>query len=245
MINQTLLMVNSADGGEGWAVRTGEGHQLTVHRLKQDAVNDAKQQLQSTTTGGELRVFRRDGQLQERRRIAPAGEHRMQAVRPPPQTDDLVAQIQQEGERWNDVITSVGLILPILGASGAAWLSPEVAAAEDWIGVFFATLAWSLGCALSVYLVVKHMVQGWAAVIAVTACFAVSLVIANIVGIGVLDTNQVLVEASQSDVPNVFGLIAGVVTTAFVTFGIVGAALGGGIGVWLGWRFAKYGQSGA
>lgn len=240
MINQTVLMVNPTDGGKGWAVRTGAGHQLTVHRLKQDAVNDAEQQLQSITTGGELRIFRRDGQLQQLRQIAPVAARPMHAVQPQPQPDGLVEQIEHEGERWNHVITSVALLLPIAGASGAAWMSPEVAAADDWIGVFFATLAWSLGCALSVYLVVKHSVKGWAAVLAVTGCFAASLIIANLVGTGVLNTNHVLVEASQSDLPDALGFIAGVATTAFATFGIVGTALGGGIGVWLGWRYAKH-----
>ena len=141
---------------------------------------------------------------------------------------DLSDRIESEGGHWD---TALGFILPIAGAAGSAWVSPEVAAADGWLAVFFSTLTWSLGIGLAVFFVLtakQNMAQA-----AVTAALSLlgALVVAYLLGTGVLF--PAMTGSPQQ-------LIAGFVIAAFATYGIVGTLLGGGIGAWLGYRFAQH-----
>lgn len=228
-------VVDKAEDGRGWAVRSSAGKSLAVHQLKSDAISDATQQLGISSTGGELRIFGDDGRLLECRRIDP--QHRQ--VQP----EGLVQQVDREGGWWDHGVLAVSIVLPLLGAGGAALISPEVAAADDWFGVFLATLAWSLGVGFSVFLLVTTKVSGWPAVSTVGFCLFASIFIASELGKGTLDLDQISAHMAQVNAPGPFRFIAAVTATAFVTFGFVGAILGGGIGAWLGWRIAQYVQS--
>lgn len=240
MNNQMARVVNAADGGSGWAVRGGDGTQLAVHRKKTDAVDEAKIQLLSSPSGGELQVYTRAGRLEERRTMRPTGVPLAQL--PVAATNGLAERIESEGENWDHVISILAFVLPLLGAGGSAFMSPEVAAADDWFGVFFATLAWSLGCAVAVYTIAAAKVSGWPAAGIVGLSFALSIFAAYMIGVGTLDINAVATSASEYNLPGGLSFVAGVAATAFATFGFVGALLGGSIGGWLGWRFATHDQ---
>ena len=75
--------------------------------------------------------------------------------------DRLADRLDAEGGWW-DIFSSI--IFPVfasLGASaGAALISPEVAAAGNWVAVFIATFTWSLGCALATFFVKSNKLQG-------------------------------------------------------------------------------------
>lgn len=146
-------------------------------------------------------------------------------------------QFENEGERWDRVIE---IVVPVAGAAGAAWISPEVSAADGWVAVFIATLAWSLGCAISVYVLMTNNLSGWPAAYAMGGSFIVSIIVAAGLGKGVLDSEKIMSLTQSGGGPPVIRFLFAVAATAFVTLGVVGTILGGGIGVWLGIRVAQH-----
>jgi hypothetical protein len=226
-------VVNRSENGAVWAVRDAGGVVLAEHRLKADAVEDAVRQLRSG--GGELRVYTAAGVLQNTRVIAPDAE-----AAPPPPAERPVAETwsertEREGGKWD---TALDIALPIAAGLGGAVLSPEVADADGWIGVFLATLAFSLGCALATWALAATKVAGWPAVFTVVLAFVASVYFAAKVGEGALDIAGV--ESAMRDMggPPWLRFLLAVVVTAFTTFGLVGTVLGGAVGVWVGVRVA-------
>ncbi|MFC5288791.1 hypothetical protein ACFPM7_17170 [Actinokineospora guangxiensis] len=224
-------VVNRSESGAVWAVRDAGGAVLAEHRLKADAIEDAIRQLRPA--GGELRVYTAAGVLQNTRAIA-ADAPLPRVARPVAET--WSERTEREGGTWD---TGLDVALPVLAGLGGAALSPEVAGADGWIGVFFATLAFSLGCALATWALAATKVSGWPALFTVVFAFVASVSFAAMVGAGVLEIASI-----QSAMPDMGGppwlrFLMAVVVTAFTTFGLVGTVLGGAVGVWVGVRAAR------
>jgi hypothetical protein len=169
---------------------------------------------------------------------AKQAEHvdRAEQVNPVEEADQssTLEKVEQQGGTWDKVIEWV---FPIGAAMGSSWLSPEVAEAGGggWVGVFFATLTWSLGCAGATFAVVKGIrppeLFGWIAASLLGAwCIAVWI------GVGVLDVWPSISEGGGHPIARV---ILAFVYTAWVTYGLVGFFVSGGIGIWLGFHVAK------
>lgn len=224
-------VVTRSENGAVWAVRDAGGTVLAEHRLKADAVEDAIRQLRSC--GGELRVYTAAGALQDTRAIAPDAPAR---ARETPAAETWSERTEREGGWWD---TGLDIALPVLAGAGGAALSPEVAEADGWIGVFLATLAFSLGCALATWALAATKVSGWPAVSTVVLAFAASVFFAAQVGEGALDIPSI--ESAMLDMggPPWMRFLMAVVVTAFTTFGLAGTVLGGAVGVWVGLRVAR------
>jgi hypothetical protein len=152
---------------------------------------------------------------------------------PPVNPPSLSETLEKEGGRWDDVLD---LVVPGVAAGFAGAVSPVVedAAGGGWFAVFLATLTWSLGLAGATYFIVTQKLQSWNAVGAVAGCLLGALIVAGFLGVGVLD-----VEFATGGGHPVVGFILAFVVAAFTTYGWFGAVLSGGIGIWLGLRFAK------
>jgi hypothetical protein len=97
----------------------------------------------------------------------------------------------------------------------------------------FATFTWSVGCTLATITMKKSGLTGFPLVFALGIGFVVALGIAVWLGTGVLD-----VEAGLSDAGNPVEFVLTFVEVAIKTYGPIGAALGLGLGAWLGTRVA-------
>jgi hypothetical protein len=118
-------------------------------------------------------------------------------------------------------------------------LSERVATAAEggWFAIFFATLTWSLGCAIATYFIIGHRLQAWNAVAAAIVSLLAAWSIAYLLGIGFLDIpEEELVGGSGHPL---FRILAVFAFTAFQAYGSYGAIVSGGIGIWIGYRAAQ------
>ncbi|MEZ5862855.1 MAG: hypothetical protein R3D25_01780 [Geminicoccaceae bacterium] len=119
-------------------------------------------------------------------------------------------------------------------------LSPKVAQGAEygWIGVFLATLTWSLGCAIAVYWIKRYDLHGYQMLAALSSSLLVALAIASGIGFGTLDPTESFssVQALQHPLAKI---PASFVLAAFYTYGPVGTFLGAFIGSWVGYRVAQ------
>jgi len=145
----------------------------------------------------------------------------------------LSKDLEEGGENWDKLL---GFVLPLVSAGIAGAVSPEVASAEGWIGVFVATLAWSLGVALATWAVVSNDLTGWPVAGAVAGSLALSAGVANLIGVGALAVDPEMTGSGPAIVQFILGFIA----AAVMTYGPVGTVLGGGVGVWLGFVAARH-----
>jgi hypothetical protein len=233
MTEPSRYVVDKADEpGTGWVLRhqTG-GPALSTHRTKAEAVDRAAALLGDCPGGGELLALNTRTRELEARRILGHGA-----------TDGSVdataavgftETVSREGEQIDNVLV---LVLPVAAAFGAAVVSPDVAAADGWLAVFLATLAWSGGWALSTYALAKGVVGGVQAIFAVAGCFVASLTIANWLGVGMLD-----IAGPGSGAPaGLLAWLADFTGAALMTYGWFGALIGAGVGLWLGYRFSQH-----
>jgi hypothetical protein len=140
------------------------------------------------------------------------------------------SKISTEGKQLNRVLEWG---LPIIGAFGSTWLSPAVTEyGYGWIGIFVATLTWSLGVAGAVFFVTSQKLAGIAAVNAALFSLVGALIVANVLGVGMLS-----VEFSSGGGPG--GRVLDFFLAALLTYGVIGTLVSGGIGAWLGWRLSR------
>lgn len=146
----------------------------------------------------------------------------------------LHQQIKRDGQQWDSLLEWV---LPLGAAAGASVVSPVVAEADGgWFAVFLATLTWSLGVAIATYVLVAHKLEGHEAAGAVVLSLLVALGVANVLSVGVLDVVPALYETGGHPL---FRIPAAFAIAALQTYGVGGTLLSGGIGIWLGRRFAQ------
>lgn len=229
-------VVDRSEDGQEWAVRRARGAPpITTTKGKRSAIAVATAQLQAEPTGGELQIFFGDGRLESVRQIGSASGTSQPLLTEPPSVREVIHQIRTEGKTVDKGLTLGLAALGIPSVSAlSAFISPEVqaAAGDGWIAVFFATLTWSLGCALAVVVVGKSGLAGWPLVVGVAIVFFVALGIAVLLGKGVLNIG--MPTAPQNPAQTVLDFAA----AAFRTYGFIGAVLGGGIGVWVGTRLS-------
>jgi hypothetical protein len=139
--------------------------------------------------------------------------------------------------RMDDAWEWIAPFLPLAAGAGSVWLHPSVDVGNGWVGVFLSTLAFSLGCALCVGLLTGSGLTGWSLAGAAGFCFLASIYIAAALGVGTLDPDAVLANAPMQ---NPIGFLFGVVITAALAFGLVGAILGGLSGAYLGHVAARH-----
>jgi len=237
-MERLVWVVDRSDDGGGWAVReVVGGAPLVTTRLKEEAVEFARTGLANSGSGGELRVHFGDGRLEQVLDVQPAPSEGVDPATSRPDVSAVAKRIDDEGGHIDHgfelfgAAVSAGLISPAL----AATVSPEVqgAMSEGWIAVFFATLTWSLGCAVAVVLAQRSGLLGWPLVNAVILGFFIALGIATWLGTGVLDLGSATQGAG-----NPLEVLFGFAEVAVRTYGPVGALVGGGVGVWLGVRAA-------
>jgi hypothetical protein len=156
-----------------------------------------------------------------------------QGQNPPQPKPDLNDDLGRLDNAWERVAP----FLPFAAGAGSAWLHPSVDVGNGWIGVFLSTLAFSLGCALCVGLLNGSRLTGWPLAGAAGLCFVGSIIIAGAIGMGTMDPALI---ASTAPADNPVGFIMGVVSAAILTFGVVGAILGGATGAYLGYVAAKH-----
>jgi hypothetical protein len=219
-----------------WTVVPTLGSEPTAEtKTKALAVAAATDQLRALESGGRLRVHYSDGRLEFDRLVTTSGA----PPRPTPTVEGVARQIRAEGKTVDnglDAGTKVLGALTYLGVPGlAAIVSPEVqsAAGKGWWAVFLATFTWSMGCTLATVVIKRSGLAGWPQAGAVGLCFVGALVIANLIGTGVLDVDSELAKAG-----NPIEVIIAFAKVAARTYGPVGALLGLGLGCWLGSRIA-------
>ena len=109
------------------------------------------------------------------------------------------------------------------------------AGGDGWLGVFFATLTWSLGCAGATYAGVTKVkppdLYGW-----IAGSLVGALAIALLLGVGVLNVWPAFTQLTG---PLPIRVIMAFVVTAWLTYGPVGFFLSAFIGIWLGRHVAK------
>ena len=153
-----------------------------------------------------------------------------------------IPEILEEGESLNSWITD--FLLPIVAAlstaSGTAYFSGEAATAarEGWFAVFIVTLSWSLGSAMATYFLTCYPPKSWGQAGGVAAgSMLVAWGIATVVGVGVLEISTAdLTQGGGHPFVRVLGVFT---SEAFTTYGVGGAVLSAGIGIWLGYRIAQ------
>lgn len=243
-MRDTLRVVNRAPENQGWAVRPSEdAPPLRLAGRKVDAIDLAIVDL-AEHEGDELRIYLTDGRLERRRMIegsaAPAAASPW--FREPEPTDDRSAtagevadRIDRQGEHVDAWLMALSLIITLIGPAAAAYVSPVVrdAAGEGWMAVAFATLTWTLACAWAYVATFRSGLGGTPLLVACCLGIAVSAGIAGALGTGVLDLTPV---GASGGGPG--GKIAAFVLAAVETYGIVGALIGLGVGVWLGHNVA-------
>lgn len=140
------------------------------------------------------------------------------------------AKVSDEGKQLNRVLEWT---LPFIGAFGSTLLSPAVTIyGYNWIGVFFATLTWSLGVAFAVFLVSSQELGGVAAINGALLSLVGAMLIANVLGMGMLSLNFT---SGGGPAGRVFDFFI----AALMTYGVAGTIVSGGIGAWLGWRVSE------
>ncbi|MFD6141553.1 hypothetical protein [Promicromonospora sp. NPDC060271] len=157
----------------------------------------------------------------------------------PPEPLEAAKAVAREGKHVDKGLDAVDWFVTLLGVAGApvsAWLNPSLqeAAGDGWIAFTLATFTWTAGCALGVVVLLRSGVRGFPLVLAVGACYVVALVVASLLGQGVLE-----ITAPQSGL-GPFNLIATVVVAALAAYGPLGFFLAGGIGTWLGFRLSPH-----
>lgn len=112
-------------------------------------------------------------------------------------------------------------------------MSPVIAAGGGWLGIYFATLAWSLGCTGVAALLVSGKVVGPPMIFLAALCFGASIAISQAIGAGEL---LYVPTTNGGGVPGALQFILDVAYAAMLTYGPLGALIGAGVGVWLGVR---------
>ena len=216
---------------DGWIIEGSETPQRFSRQ--QDAATEARRQLRESAMGGTLTIHDGHDIARSVERVAGATALSVLSTSVPSvEPAGLIGQVKSEGEHIDRAL-EIGL--PLLGSAGAAWLSPEVAAADGWLGVFFATLALSLGCLLAIVVAQTSGLQGYPLMAAVSAVMLVAVAVASGLGTGVLEISTTDLAISSNPY---FKIPVAVLASAVQTWGIAGAILGGGIGIWLGVRIS-------
>lgn len=154
---------------------------------------------------------------------------------------EWIAKFLKEGDHL-DLCIDVSLLIVAAGGAGFApsLLSSEIVdgAEYGWVGVFFATLTWSLGCATATYVIKGYSLHGYRLLGALSVSLLVALAIANIVGFGILNPTEVYSTVQFLQHP-LAEFPASFLLAALYTYGPVGAFLGALVGWWVGYRVAQ------
>lgn len=97
--------------------------------------------------------------------------------------------------------------------------------------MFFATLTWSLGCAITTAVALQGIL-GWPLVRTAVLGFAASSFIASELGRGFMDITPA---AAGNPLETLFRIVG----IAMQTYGVLGAIFGAGIGIWLGFLLGR------
>ncbi len=144
----------------------------------------------------------------------------------------VAAQVKREGQvvnRW------LKFALPVVSALFTSAIAPSVTKyGVSYLGVFFATLGLSLGCAIGIAIVRNLKLTGYAANFAYFVAFIIASGISTQLGIGVLKPVAVTSPCSGP-----FCWAQPILLSAEQTYGVIGMLLSIGIGSWLGWRASE------
>lgn len=228
-------VVTTDPDSAGWLVLDGDDQQVVVRtRTRQEAVEAATEELKRQPAGGRLQVRDADGRVEIDQAIASPGAPSLA------ETGRVIAREGKHVDKGLDALDWVAGFLGIVGAPFGALMNPELqdAAGSGWIALTFATFTWTVGCALAVVVISKSGLGGFPLVGAVSVCFAAALLIAWVIGQGVLD-----ISAPQTGL-GAFNFIATIIVSAYAAYGPVGLLLCGGIGAWLGVRVSAHVEDG-
>lgn len=139
--------------------------------------------------------------------------------------------IRSEGKLINQGFGVLNVLLA-LGLFGTSISAQVISQGSTYIGVFFATLAWSGGVALTTYLAKTGVIVGAPLLYASVACFALAGVVAEYIGTGTLGVDGSAYSSAGER-------LTAYVTAAVTTYGLLGALISGFIAVWLGYRIAE------
>ena len=231
------LSVESAEGTEpGWVVRgTAPGEPVLSFATKAKAEAHARLALSTSEAGGTLALHRIDGSLIRRVTVVGTGPAPPRPGTPSPFVAgrNAVTQLRHEGENVDKGLDwGVDLLLIMFGSVLPAFIAPTVldAAGSGWVAVALATFTWTVGWSAIWFLAFSGRANGAPLFFgAGLALFFVSSSIATVIGEGELTLTR---DGTMT--------LAGIVNNAIDAYGLIGAALGFGIGVWIGSRLARH-----
>lgn len=156
-----------------------------------------------------------------------------------PEPSATARTVAREGKKVNqglDALDWMATACGLVGVPIATLLHPRLqeVIGGGWIGLTLATFTWTVGCALAVAVVRKSGLIGYPLLTAVSGCYVAALVVASVIGRGVLE-----IAVPQSGL-GPFNFMASVVASALVAYGPAGFVLCGGIGTWLGFRLSAH-----